>query len=84
MYYFYILQSVKNKKLYLGYTSDLKTRLKKHNSGSERATKPNVPYELVYYSAFKVKKDALACEEYHKTTSGWRRLKKMLKSSITP
>jgi len=83
MFYFYILQSLKNKKLYLGYTPDLKNRLQTHNSGKNKATKPNIPYELVHYSAFKSKKDATACERYFKTTAGWRRLKKMLYNSIS-
>ncbi|MEK7470612.1 MAG: GIY-YIG nuclease family protein [Patescibacteria group bacterium] len=83
MYYFYILQSIKNGKLYLGYTPNLKERLKNHNNGENRATKPNIPYKLVYYSAFKSKIDALECEKYFKTTSGWRRIKNMLKNTLT-
>jgi putative endonuclease len=82
MFYFYILQSLKNKKLYLGYTPNLKERLKSHNKGENAATKPNVPYELIYYSAFKSKKDALDCERYFKTTSGWRRIKQMLQNTL--
>jgi len=77
-YYFYVLQSKKNDKLYLGYSKDPFKRLKQHNYGKELATKPNVPYELIYFSGFKNKKDAASCEKYFKTTSGWRRLKKML------
>lgn len=33
MFYFYILRSLKNGKLYLGYTPDLKARVKSHNNG---------------------------------------------------
>ena len=80
--YFYILRSKKNNKLYLGYTNNLETRLKQHNSGTEIATKPNIPYELIYYSAFKNKKDALECEKYFKTTAGWKRIKQMLKNTL--
>ncbi|OGM33233.1 hypothetical protein A2803_00060 [Candidatus Woesebacteria bacterium RIFCSPHIGHO2_01_FULL_44_21] len=82
MYYFYILRSFKNDKLYLGYTPDLKVRLKSHNKGENAATKPYVPYELIYYSAFKSKEDALECEKYFKSTAGWRRLKAMLKNCL--
>ncbi|OGK33327.1 hypothetical protein A3F58_03250 [Candidatus Roizmanbacteria bacterium RIFCSPHIGHO2_12_FULL_37_9b] len=53
MYYFYILRSLKNGKLYLGYTPDLKNRVDSHNSGQNKTTKSNIPYELIYYSAFK-------------------------------
>ncbi|KKR70331.1 MAG: hypothetical protein UU12_C0023G0004 [Candidatus Woesebacteria bacterium GW2011_GWA2_40_7b] len=82
MYYFYILRSIKNKKLYLGYTPNLKERLKSHNNGKNKATKPNIPYKLMFYSGFVSKKDALACEKYFKTTAGWRRLKQMLKVTL--
>lgn len=82
MYYFYILRSLKNGKLYLGYTPNLKERLKSHSNGENKATKPNTPYELVFYSAFKNKDDAINCEKYFKTTAGWKRIHKMLINSL--
>ena len=81
-YYFYILRSQNTGKLYLGYTSNLKNRIKQHNEGKNKATKPYIPYELVFFSGFKNRNDALSCEKYFKTTSGWRRLKKMLVNSL--
>lgn len=81
-YYFYILRSKKNEKLYLGFTKNWKKRFKQHNSGSESATKPNVPYEIIYLAGFISKKDAIECEKYFKTTSGWKRLKRMLKNTL--
>ena len=56
MYYFYILRSLKNGQLYLGSTPDIKERLKSHNQGGNKATKPFIPYELIFYSGFKSKK----------------------------
>lgn len=82
MYYFYILRSLKNKRLYLGFTPNLKERLKSHNDGENKATKPNIPYELLFYSAFKHEKDAVNCEQYFKTTAGWKRLQKMLENTL--
>ena len=81
-YYFYILKSTKNGKLYLGFTSDVKKRIKQHSSGMQPATKPNLPYSLIYYSGFINKKDALNCEHYFKTTAGWKRLHKMLENTL--
>lgn len=66
-YYTYILQSLKNKGLYIGFTSDLKTRIKKHNSGQNKSTKPFVPYKLIYYEAFLTKTDAKRREVYLKS-----------------
>jgi predicted GIY-YIG superfamily endonuclease len=57
-------------------------RLNEHNRGSQLATKLNIPYELIFYSGFKSRKDALNCESYFKTTSGWRRLIHMLKDTL--
>lgn len=82
MYYFYILQSLKNGKLYLGYTSNLKRRFKSHNNGENIATKPYTPYELIYYAAFKNQDDATSCEKYFKTSAGWKRIHKMLENTL--
>ncbi len=82
MYYFYILRSLKNRKLYLGQTTNLKERVKSHNNGENTATKPNIPYELIFYSAFKNEEDAIECEKYFKTTAGWKRIHKMLENSL--
>jgi putative endonuclease len=39
MFYIYILQSLKDSKLYIGYTSNLKRRLKEHKTGGSVSTK---------------------------------------------
>lgn len=82
VYYFYILKSLKNQKLYLGSTPNLRARLKSHNNGENKATKPNIPYELIFYSGFKSKEDAIECEQYFKTTAGWKRIHRMLENSL--
>lgn len=38
----------------------------------------HIPYELIFYSGFKNKQDAINCEQYFKATAGWKRLHKML------
>jgi len=83
MYYFYILRSKKKGKLYIGQTPDLKNRVKSHNNGENKATKSNLPYELIFYCAFNNEKDAINCEKYFKTTSGWKRLKRMLQNTLS-
>ncbi len=82
MYYVYILQSLKFKKIYIGFTKNLEKRFKLHNSSQVPATKPYIPYDLIYYSAFKNKIEAVACEKYLKTTSGWKRIHKILKDTL--
>lgn len=80
MYYVYILQSLKNKSLYIGYTSDLKRRFKKHNSGENLSTKPFIPYKLIFYESFINRIDAKNREKYFKSGWGWRSIKKILKN----
>ena len=58
MYYVYVLQSQKDKRLYTGYTSDLQGRLKSHNSGKVRSTKNRQPLILIYYEEYDDKTEA--------------------------
>ncbi|MFH1252977.1 MAG: GIY-YIG nuclease family protein [Candidatus Uhrbacteria bacterium] len=58
MYYVYILKSLKNLSLYIGYTKDLKRRFFEHNSGQSTYTKAFCPWVLIYYEAYKSLEDA--------------------------
>jgi putative endonuclease len=78
MYYVYILQSLRDKTFYKGCTSDLKRRLKEHNSGKGFYTSQHYPYKLIYYEAYLLKTDAEARERYLKTSMGMRVIKKQL------
>ncbi|MEX2054918.1 MAG: GIY-YIG nuclease family protein [Candidatus Andersenbacteria bacterium] len=62
VYYVYILRSTKDKKLYIGYTRDLKKRLWEHNHKRNFSTKGRTPFELLYYEAYKAQSDALKRE----------------------
>ena len=79
MFYNYILRSIKNGNLYIGYTADLKKRLKEHNQGLNKSTKPYKPWKLIYYEACLNEKDTKRRERYLKTTQGQRLLKRRLK-----
>ena len=83
MYYIYILQSKKDKQFYVGYTDDLKNRLKLHNAGRVESTKNRLPFELVYYEACKNQQDATHREKYLKTSCGKRYIKARLKKYLT-
>ena len=48
MYQIYILQSLKDKRTYIGYTSDLDARLKEHNLGKVAATRNRRPFKILY------------------------------------
>lgn len=77
-YYTYIIRSLKNNSLYIGYSSDLKKRLERHNKGLNKATKPFIPYELIHYGAFLNRIDAKRRELYLKSGWGLKSIQKML------
>ena len=70
MYYVYILYSSKSKNFYYGYTEDLRKRFSEHNKGLSKATKPYIPWKLIFYSAFDNMKKAKDFELYLKSGSG--------------
>ncbi|MEK9209482.1 MAG: GIY-YIG nuclease family protein [Patescibacteria group bacterium] len=74
MYYVYLIKNNKIGKHYVGYTNDLQRRLKEH-----RDKKPN----LLYYEAYKHKKDAQDRERKLKQRGqAIRWLKDRLKNSL--
>ncbi|MBU2101190.1 GIY-YIG nuclease family protein [Patescibacteria group bacterium] len=58
MFYVYILRSKKSNGLYIGPTNNLKRRIVEHNSGKSSYTKKYMPYELIYFEAYKAEADA--------------------------
>ena len=70
MYYSYILLSSKSHIFYFGSAKDLKSRLKIHNSGQVKSTKPDIPWKLVWYAGFETEREARDFERYLKTGSG--------------
>jgi len=79
LFYVYVLQSIKGDNLYIGYTTDLRKRLKEHNRGIVFSTKPYLPWKLIHYEAYRNEKDAKRREKFLKTSQGSRLLKRMLK-----
>ena len=76
-FYVYVLQNKEGRR-YVGSTTDLVRRLKEHNAGQNIATKPHIPWEIIFYEAYRSREDGLRREKYLKTTQGRRSLKKML------
>ena len=81
-YYIYVLKSQKDKKLYVGYTNDLKSRFEQHCKGQVSSTKDRRPFELIYSEACLDKHDAMHREEYLKTAYGKQFLRSRLKSYL--
>jgi len=83
MFYVYVLKSKKDGKFYIGSTNNLRKRLKEHNDGKVFSTKSRIPFELIYYEAYKSEKDARKRESNLKLRSKtFTQLKKRIYESI--
>ncbi len=78
-FYVYVLESLRDHQYYIGYTSNLKRRLEKHEKGLSFATKPLKPFRLIYVEGSLNVNDAKRREHYLKTTQGRRFLGLRLK-----
>jgi putative endonuclease len=76
MFYTYILQSMKDKKTYVGYTQDVQERLHMHNFGYVNATKHRRPLKLLFSEEFQTMQEAKKRELHWKNGGGRRKLKK--------
>ncbi|MDI6734144.1 MAG: GIY-YIG nuclease family protein [Patescibacteria group bacterium] len=79
MFYVYVLQSLRTKELYTGYTSNLKKRLEEHNCSRNISTKHAIPWKLIYYEACLNILDAKRREKYLKTSQGIKLMQRRLK-----
>ncbi len=71
MFYVYLLKSIHfPDKTYIGFTEDLKTRMRAHNAGESKHTAKFAPWQLVSYHVFADKRKAQEFEYYLKTGSG--------------
>ena len=82
MYYVYVLISEKDGKLYIGYSDDLKVRIKKHTDGYVKATKDRRPLNLIHYEAYLSRHDAKRREVFLKGGKGHDELKIMLRDTF--
>jgi len=70
-YYVYILQSENYPgRYYVGYTTNIKKRILKHNEGSVSHTSKYKPWNIIIAIAFVNKQKALSFEKYLKSHSG--------------
>jgi len=81
-YYVYVLLSLKDKRFYIGFTSDLKNRLSEHAQGLVRSTKDRRPLKLIHYEYFINKADAKAREVFLKSGFGRNQIKEALKRTL--
>lgn len=69
MHYVYVLKSDVDSNTYIGYSSDLKARLKSHNKGENKSTKHRAPFDVIYYEAYRNETDARRREQEIKNSN---------------
>lgn len=79
MHYVYMLRSMTDDGFYIGYSANLRKRLRQHSRGDSFATSYRAPWKLIYYEAYLEQADALGRERYLKSGAGRRLLKYQLK-----
>ncbi len=83
MFYVYVLQSLKDRNFYVGYTNNLKRRQKEHQDNNVISTKNRGPLKLIYCEICLNQQDATHREKYLKTSWGKRYIKNRLKYYLT-
>ena len=81
-YFTYVLFSEKDHKLYIGYSTDIKQRLKRHLDGKVTATKNRRPLKLIHYEVFINMEDAKSRELFLKSGNGRKQLKQSIQKTL--
>jgi len=81
-YCVYVLISLKDKLLYVGYSTNLQRRLTAHFKGESPSTAPRRPFRLIYCEYHHAMSDAKRREQYLKTSAGKAALKRMLRDTL--
>ena len=78
MFVVYAISSLDRNYIYVGLSSDLESRLKRHNNGQNKTTKPYAPFRLIYTKEFETRKEARVHEKHLKSGVGKEYLKSLL------
>jgi len=78
MPYVYILLNKAKTRTYTGVTDNIEKRLKEHNEGKIKSSRPYRPYQVIHAEEFETLSQARQMEKFYKSTTGRRRLKEML------
>jgi len=71
----YAIKSQSRNYIYVGMTQNLEKRLKRHNMGYERTTKPYLPFVIIHQESFATRAEARKREKYLKSGIGKEFLK---------
>jgi len=78
MFIVYAIKSINRNYIYVGLTTELDIRLRRHNNSGNKTTKAYAPFKVIHTKSFNYRKEAREYEKYLKTGCG----KEFLKSLI--
>jgi putative endonuclease len=81
MHFFYVLYSLKDHKLYKGFSSDVGQRFQRHHQGATTSTKHRRPLVLIYVESYELDSDARIREAWAKSKEGGPALKELLRQN---
>jgi putative endonuclease len=79
VFYVYVLRAARDNGFYIGFSTNLRARLRQHQDGEGFATKSRGPWKLIYYEAYTEREDAEGREKFLKSGSGRRFLHDQLR-----
>jgi putative endonuclease len=75
MWFVYAIESLTHNYIYVGLTSNVDRRVRQHNEGRERTTRPYCPFRLILCEAYATRMEARKREVYLKSGIGKEFLK---------
>ena len=81
-YFVYILYSVSLDRYFVGQTSNLEDRLKRHNEGKSKYTKSGIPWKLKYKESFNTRSEVMAREKKIKSSESREQLRRYIESDV--
>jgi len=79
MYCVFVIKSLSRNYIYVGLTNNMERRLKEHNNGENKTTKPYSPFFLILEEKYNTGKGAREMEKYFKNGTGKEYIKSLLK-----
>ena len=73
-FHVYILQSEKDGSFYIGQTSNLSERIKRHNAGLEKYTSKKVPWKIFWQTPVLTRSEAMTLEKKLKNLKSTKRM----------
>jgi len=75
--YVYAIKSLTRRYIYVGMSNNVERRLKQHNNGENKSTKPYAPFVLILVEEYPSRSEARKREKFLKAGSGKKYLKSL-------